>query len=50
MHEEITKEKMVEYLLDELKEEKQKILEGKDNYYGYIFMICNDLGITEGEH
>lgn len=38
---------MKEYLLEELKEERKKMLMGKDNYYSYIFMICNDMGIIE---
>ena len=38
---------MKEYLLEELKEERKKMLMGKDNHYSYIFMICNDMGITE---
>ena len=46
----ITKQEIIDYLLDELKEEKRKMLEGKDNHYGYIFMICNDLGFTREEH
>ena len=38
---------MKEYLLEELKEERTKMLMGKDNHYSYIFMICNDMGIAE---
>ena len=38
---------MKEYLLEELKEERKQMLMGKDNHYSYIFMICNDMGITE---
>ena len=38
---------MKEYLLEELKEERKKMLMGKDNHYSYIFMICNDMGIIE---
>lgn len=43
----MTREEMIEYLLEELKEEKQKMLMGEDNKYGYIFMLCNDMGIKE---
>ena len=38
---------MIDYLLDELKEQKQKMLIGEENRYSYIFMLCNDMGITE---
>ena len=38
---------MKEYLLEELKEEKNKMLMNKENHYSYILMICNDLGIVE---
>ena len=43
----MTINEMKEYLLEELKEERKKMLMGKDNHYSYIFMICNDMGITE---
>lgn len=36
---------MVEYLIDELKEEREKMLLGKDNKYSYIFKLCNDMGL-----
>lgn len=39
-------DEMINYLIDELKEEREKYLSGKDNHYGYIYMICNDLGIV----
>lgn len=38
-------DEMCEYLLEELKEERQKMLMNKENKYSYIFMICNDMGI-----
>ena len=38
---------MKEYLLEELKEEKNKMLMNKENHYSYIFMLCNDMGIIE---
>ena len=38
---------MKEYLLEELKEEKNKMLMNKENHYSYILMICNDMGIVE---
>lgn len=41
----MTREEMIEYLLDELKEERENMLLGKDNKYSYIFMLCNDMGI-----
>ena len=40
---------MREYLLEELKEERQKMLMNKENKYSYIFMICNDMGIIPEE-
>lgn len=40
---------MVEYLLDELKEEQRKMKLNEDNRYSYIFMLCNDMGIIEGQ-
>ena len=43
----MTVTEMKEYLLEELREESKKMLMGKDNHYSYIFMICNDMGITE---
>ena len=43
--EKMTREEMIEYLLDELKEERKKMLLCKDNKYSYIFMLCNDMGI-----
>lgn len=41
-------DEMVEYLLDELKDERNKMLMNKENKYSYIFMLCNDMGIVEG--
>ena len=38
---------MKEYLLEELKEERTKMLMNKENHYSYIFMLCNDMGIIE---
>ena len=38
---------MKEYLLEELKEERYKMLMNKENHYSYIFMLCNDMGIVE---
>lgn len=42
-------DEIVDYLLSELDDERRKLLDGKKNMYSYIFMICNDLGITEGQ-
>ena len=42
-------DEMVEYLLDELKEERNKMLMNEENRYSYIFMLCNDMGIVEGQ-
>ena len=40
---------MKAYLLDELKSERSKMLQGQENQYSYIFMLCNDMGLTEEE-
>ena len=45
----MTINEMKEYLLEELKEEKNKMLMNKENHYSYILMICNDMGIVEGQ-
>lgn len=42
-------EEMKEYLLDELKEEREKMLKKQGNNYSYIFMICNDMGLIDPE-
>lgn len=44
-----TKEEMKAYLLEELKEEKQKMLMKQENHYSYLFMLCNDMGLTDSE-
>ena len=38
---------MKEYLLEELKAERDKMLMNKENHYSYILMLCNDMGIVE---
>ena len=43
----MTIEEMKEYLLEELKEERNKMLMNQENKYSYIFMLCNDMGIRE---
>ena len=43
----MTLEEMREFLLDELREEKNKMLRNEENHYGYLFMILNDIGITD---
>lgn len=45
----MTQEEMIAYLLEELKDEKNKMLQGEENRYSYIFMLCNDMGIVEGQ-
>ena len=45
----MTEKEMIEYLLEELKDEKYKMLRGEENKYSYIFMLCNDMGIIEGQ-
>ena len=39
-------DEMKAYLLDELHEEWKNAMVGKDNNYPYLFMICNDMGLT----
>jgi hypothetical protein len=39
-------DEMKEYLLEELKNERNKMLMKQENHYSYLFMICNDMGIT----
>lgn len=45
----MSEEEMIEYLLNELAEERQKMLMGKENKYAYLFMLCNDMGIVKLE-
>lgn len=40
-------DEMREYLLEELKYERNKMLMNQENKYSYIFMLCNDMGIIE---
>lgn len=40
-------EEMVKYLIDELREQRERFLLRKENKYGYIFMLCNDMGIID---
>ena len=43
----MTIEEIREYLIEELKEEKNKMLMNKENHFSYLFMLCNDMGIVE---
>lgn len=43
----MTIDEIREHLQGELEEERRRWLAGLDNHYSYIFMICNDIGITE---
>ena len=45
----MSQKEMIDYLLDELEEEKNKMKRGEENKYGYIFMLCNDMGIIKGQ-
>ena len=45
----INVEEIREYLLDELEDERRKMLMNKENHYSYIFMICNDMGFIPEE-
>ena len=42
----MTIEEMKEYIAQELKEEKAKMLLNQPNNYGYLFMIANDMGLA----
>ena len=44
----MSKKEMVEYLKSALMEEELLMLAGKENNYSFLFMICNDMGITQG--
>lgn len=43
----MTFEEMKKFLLDELKEEREKMLKKQGSNYSYIFMLCNDLGLID---
>ena len=38
---------MVEYLKNELREERYKAIMHQPNNYGYLFMILNDMGLVD---
>ena len=42
----MTIEEMKAYIKEELKEEYKKLLNNEPNNYCYLFMIANDLGLT----
>ncbi len=44
----MTIEEMKAYISEELKEERSKWMKGEPNNYSYLFMIANDMGLTEG--
>ncbi len=44
----MTIEEMKAYISEELEEEWNKLIKGKPNNYSYLFMIANDMGLTEG--
>jgi hypothetical protein len=43
----MTIKEMKEYISSELQEEYDKMMRGEDNHYSYLFMIANDMGLTE---
>lgn len=43
----MTIKEMKEYISNELQEEYNKMMRGEDNNYSYLFMIANDMGLTE---
>lgn len=43
----MTIKEMKEYISSELQEEYNKMMRGEDNHYSYLFMIANDMGLTE---
>jgi len=44
----MTIEEMKAYIREELKEEHDKLMKGEPNNYSYLYMIANDMGLTEG--
>lgn len=45
----MTIEEMKEYIAAELEEERGKLMKAEPNHYSYLFMIANDMGLTELE-
>lgn len=43
----MTIKEMKKYISEELQEEHDKMMRGEDNHYSYLFMIANDMGLTE---
>lgn len=43
----MTIDEMKEYIIDELLEERKKLLMNQPNHYGYLYMIANDMGLIE---
>lgn len=43
----MTIEEMKEYIAEELKEERAKMLRNEPNNYSYLFMIANDMGLIK---
>ena len=43
----MTIEEMKAYIRAELKEEYNKLLHNEPNNYSYLFMIANDMGLTD---
>ena len=45
----MTIEEMKEYIREELEAEHKKLIKAQPNHYSYLFMIANDMGLTETE-
>ena len=43
----MTYDEMIEYIKNELANEKAKLLRNEENHYDYLFMIANDMGLAE---
>lgn len=43
----MTIEEMKAYIKEELEDEYKKLLNNESNEYSYLFMIANDLGLTD---
>lgn len=43
----MSKEEMKKFLLEELAEEKYEMVNGRENHYSFLFMLCNDMGLID---
>ena len=43
----MTIKEMKDYISKELQEEHDKMIRGEKSHYSYLFMIANDMGLTD---